>query len=86
MAQTGAIAARSQGEAIEAAGCRGWERRAGYRHPIQIQGRAVSDKCIGREFFGRRSDGAVVSGSQPHEMASGSYHMVLRNVRVASVP
>jgi hypothetical protein len=43
-------------------------------------------RVLCREYFGRRSDGPVVSGSQPNEMAPGSYHMVFRDDRAASLP
>jgi hypothetical protein len=76
----------SAGKGYTGCSLRSWKLHAGHRHPIQIQGRAVGDECSRREYFGRRSDGPVVSGSQPDEMAPGSYDMVFRDVRVASVP
>ncbi len=86
MAQTSASAARGQVGVIQSARCRVGNNMPETGIRSQIQGRAVGDECSRREYIGRGSDGAVVSGSQPHEMAPGSYHMVFRDVRAASLP
>jgi ergothioneine biosynthesis protein EgtB len=75
MAQTGAIAARGREGAIQAARAE-LEATCWIPPSDPDTGRAVGDKCSDRKLLGRRSDGAVVPGSQPHEMAPGSYHMV----------
>ena len=51
MAETSATATRGQEGAIQTCSLQSWKRRVGYRHSIQIQGRAVGDDCSRRDVY-----------------------------------
>ncbi len=53
---------------------------------LEIQIGAVCDALYRRQYVCRGSDGAILPGRQSDEMASGPYHLVLRDFRAASFP
>src|SRR5580658_728491 len=61
----------------------GLERGEGpSRH--EIPGSAVGDSLSRRSSLRGGSDGAILSGRQSHQVASGAYHLVFRDVRTAT--